>query len=510
MIAYVKKMTLILVGLFVVFISYGQTVDIDLDVTMFKSYGVWKKDSVVKLKQFVHQTQSGPDGSVYEAFYLKDDEGNIVDISSKASSSFYFHYENTQDLWDACVITGVLNSLVKNGFNYDLRREMENDALDYIQTIKKYNLELNDPYLETYIYSLIAKIAPAYMVDCRPGSVNLIIQQNPSINACCYPNGTIVLNTGLLAALHSEDELVAILSHEIAHFVLDHSVQNVIQAQKRQQRAEFWAALATGLTAVAEGAVAATSDYYIPGAATLGVAVLSTNIASAVIDRLGMNYNHQQETDADMMAIEVLRILGYNENALATALSRLEKEYIQERNNAMYINSYSHPSLIGRINDAGKPIELRDCKFEQIISFAVSNVAMMKYSDRRFRQCIPYVAQNIENHVATSDDYLLKANCLLSMKNDVDSNNEALALINHAKLIDDSNINVYKAEIIATLRLDEKAKALELLDNYITILDSYDLSIIHSDNYWDNVMTFVTSEKQWASQMKIKLNGMQM
>ena len=97
--------------------------------------------------------------------------------------------------------------------------------------------------------------------------------------------------------------------------MLDHSVQNVIQAQKRQQRAEFWAALATGLTAVAEGVVAATSDYYIPGAATLGVAVLSTNIASAVIDRLGMNYNHQQETDADMMAIEVLRILGYNENA---------------------------------------------------------------------------------------------------------------------------------------------------------------------------------------------------
>ena len=46
-------------------------------------------------------------------------------------------------------------------------------------------------------------------------------------NVYMYSNGTMVIHTGLLSALHTEDELVAILSHEIAHFVLDHSVQNV-------------------------------------------------------------------------------------------------------------------------------------------------------------------------------------------------------------------------------------------------------------------------------------------
>jgi hypothetical protein len=302
--------------------------------------------------------------------------------------------------------------------------------------------------------------------------------------------------------------LVAILSHEIAHFILDHSVQNVIAAEKRQQRAEFWAALATGLTAVAEGVIAANNEYYVPGAATIGMAVMSTNIATAVIDRLGMNYNHQQEEEADQLAKEVLEILGYDKNALATALSRLEDEYIKERNNAMYITSYTHPALINRIGRAGTPVGTREKEFEQIISFAVSNVAMMKYSDCRFRQCLPYVCQNIENNVGTTDDYLLKANCLLSTKNDEESNQEVMTLISQAKAIDENNINIYKTEIIATLRLGDKNAAIELLNNYIARLDSYNLDEIKSDQYWDTVREFIYSERRWAKQMSLKLSGM--
>ena len=386
---------------------------------------------------------------------------------------------------------------------------MEDDALEYIQKVKNYGLEFNDPYLESYIYSLVAKIAPTQLIDGRPGSINLLIQENPTLNAGCYPNGTIVLNTGLLAALHSEDELVAILAHEIAHYVLDHSVQNVNAMLLRQKRAEFWAALATGLTAAAEGYAASQNAYYVPGAATMSMAILSTNIALEVVERLGMKYNHEQENDADKLAIEVLKILGYNENALATALTRLEGEYVKERNNAMYINSYTHPALIERINNAGKVLDYQDEKFEEIISFAVSSVATMKYSDRRFHQCLPYVNQNIKNGVATADDYILKANCLLSTKNVVASNQEVLELISIAKQLDADNINIYKTEIIATLRLNNKPKALELLNLYITTLDSFNLDNIKSDNLWEKLRDFIIFEKNWAEKMIIKLSGMQ-
>lgn len=492
-------------------ITFGQSFDLNLNAIMLRNNGVWKKNSEVNITKFVHETKAleeGMNNMQEELFYLVDNNGQKVNINSKVDDCFKFKYDNIQQMWDANIIMNVLYKLKKKGFQYDLRTEMENDALEYIQKVKNYNLELDDPYLKAYIYSIVAKIAPTQLIDGRPGSINLIIQDNPSINAACYPNGTIVLNTGLLAVLHSEDELAAILAHEIAHFVLDHSVQNVNAAIARQKRAEFWAALATGITAVAEGYAATKNDYYVPGAATLGMAVLSTSIASEVIDRLGMKYNHEQENEADKLAVQSLKILGYDENALATALSRLEREYITERNNAMYLNSYTHPALVERINSAGTPSKEKSKEFEQIISFAVSNVAMMKYSDCRFRQCMPYVTQNIENNVATTDDYLLMANCLLSTKNDAANNQKVITLINSAKMLDNKNINIYKTEIIATLRLGEKTKAIDLLNQYISTLNSYPLENVKSHASWDKLNNFITNERSWASKMIIKLKGM--
>ena len=75
----------------------------------------------------------------------------------------------------------------------------------------------------------------------------------------------------------------------------------------------------------------------------------------------------------------------------------------------------------------------------------------MKFEDRRFRQALPLVDININNGVATAEDYILKANCLLALYNNEQSNNEVLKLIAKAKEIDASNINVYKAEILGNL-----------------------------------------------------------
>lgn len=500
----------ILVLFFVLAINcaYGQTFDIDLSATMIKSNGPWKKGCKVHLTKFVHDVEVKFDTSnttTTDLFYLEDDKGNRVNINSKVDDCFEFEYKNAQDFWDASIITNVLYQIKKNGFQHELRIEMENDALQYINEIKSRGLELNDPFLYTYIYGLIAKIAPFQLIDGRPGNINIIIQENPTINACCLPNGTIIINTGLLATLHSEDELVAVLAHEIAHFILDHAVQNINAAIARQKRAEFWNGLLTGLTAVAEGYISYKTGYYIPGGATLAMAAISTSIASKVIDRLGMNYNYKQEEEADKYAYYILETLGYNRYALSTALTRIKMEYINDRNNAVYVNSYNHPALIKRIMRLGSPNLICDKNFEQIISFAVSSVAMMKYSDGRFRQCLTFVNQNIKNGVATADDYILKANCLLSTRNDEASNQEILLLIDQAKMLDYKNINIYKTEILVTLRVNDKAKAISLLNSYIELLNNYNTpNIIH-----DKTINYILLEKKWSKDMFVKLKGMQ-
>ena len=387
---------------------------------------------------------------------------------------------------------------------------MEKDALEYISKVKAYGLEFNDPYLENYIYSLIAKIAPVTIVDGRPGNVNLLILEDATLNACIYPNGTLVINTGLLSALHSEDELVAILSHEIAHFILDHSIDNVNKNKARQKRAEFWAALATGVAAVAEGVVASQNKYYVPGAATLGVAMMASTIASNVIERLGMKYNQDQEYEADNLAIQILTLLNYDKNALATALNRIEDQMLIERSNAMYFASYTHPALIERINKAGKAQKDISQQFEKEVSFAVTSTARMKYEDRRFRQALTYATQNIENQVATAEDYIIKANCILALRNDMQSNTQVIELINTAKSLDPTNINIYKAEILANLRLKDRNKASDLLNSYHSKLEEMrsQLNEIKSGVFWETTNRFINVEQEWSNRMRIKLQGM--
>ena len=148
--------------------------------------------------------------------------------------------------------------------------------------------------------------------------------------------------------------------------------------------------------------------------------------------------------------------------------------------------------------------------FEKLISFAITNVASMKYEDRKFRQCLPLVSQNIENGIALADDYILKANCLLAMQNTEQSNLEVLQLISIAKSLDETNVNIHKTEILAHLRLNKKEEAMTLLSDYIGIISSMNeqLNAIESDNTWDRYKSYIGNEKKWAKQMLIKLRGM--
>ena len=141
----------------------------------------------------------------------------------------------------------------------------------------------------------------------------------------------------------------------------------------------------------------------------------------------------------------------------------------------MIIKKYKIPSFVPAypVHKLGNPEDIANQRFEQEISFAVTSTARMKFEDRRFRQVLPLVDQNINNGVATADDYILKAHCLLSLNNDSQSNTEVLDMVNMAKSLDESNINIYKAEILANLRLEKHTVVQELLSQYIQRLKSF-------------------------------------
>lgn len=484
----------------------AQTYEIGFDAKVLKNYSIFKKGTSIHVDSMKHELNFDLNDIPQHSYTLYTSTGSVK-VKEKLEKVLDVDYRNAQNFWDAQVIFNVLEDLTKTGTQENVRAEMESDVLEYIGRVKRNGGDFKDPFLESYIYSIISKLSPNILIDGRPGVVNLLILSGSTANAFMFPNGTLCITTGLISLLHSEDELAAILAHEIAHFVLDHSVQNYNKMKRAEKRAEFWAAFATILTGVAEGVAAAKNPYYKPGLATLAVAVAASQIANELCKRWGMAYSRKQESEADDMAKDLIKILGYDSNALSTALSRIEESMKQERSIEMYFAS-DHPSLIERIGKAGTPSSKVDKHFERIISFAVSDAATLKMEDRRYRQALPLLNQNIDNNVGTADDYIQKANCLLYMKNDPQSYAEVDRLISEAKKIKPHNINIYKTEIIASLRQNKYSDGRALLESYRENL----LSMLKPNENIPELernrrYNFVQSELTWTDDMAQKLKA---
>jgi predicted Zn-dependent protease len=54
-----------------------------------------------------------------------------------------------------------------------------------------------------------------------------VVFEDPSINAFAMPGGKIGVNTGLLYLVESDDELAAVMGHEVAHVLLEHANQRM-------------------------------------------------------------------------------------------------------------------------------------------------------------------------------------------------------------------------------------------------------------------------------------------
>ena len=479
--------------------GYAQKVyQVDLSAKVLKDYKSFKAGTYIEFSQVIYnKVMEVYEGNVsYRREYHIRAGDELIPIANKFKNYFSFEYNTLQNIWDAEIINNLYPVQKKKGFQKELRFEIEQDAIEYMNRLRAEGVLYNDPYLENYIYGLIAQIVPERFIDGREIDINLMILNDNALNMGIFPNGLLMISTGFLSCLHSEAELVAVLSHEIAHLVLDHHVQNVNKEISRKNRAEFWSALLTGATAVIEGVAAANSNY-VPGVATMGMALLSASVASQVIDRLGMKYNLEQEREADRLAKYVLDMLQYDTNALATALFRLQEVEENHGYDKIYFASYSHRELIKRINAVGEVSPLRDVDFEKKLSFVITNVARNKYKEGHFKETIALVEQNIDNYVAVSEDLMLKANCLLSLYNNERSNNEALALIHLAKDLAPSDINIYKAEILAYLRLNDRDTAFRLLQEYD--------SILANASCWS--VNLLCSEMEWSRDMKIKLEG---
>lgn len=407
----------------------------------------------------------------------KNKEGAPLTFSYRRLDKFTCNDIDNRDMvWNKNLLFNeTLVNLLLKGYQYDIRDELNTDAVEYINSLYNADRFYEDEYFEDYLYVLTNKIHDGILKDRRPGNIFIKILKDPEPNAFTLPNGCIILSTGLLSTIQSEDELIGVLAHEVAHFAMDHHILNYNQALDRKKRAEFWAAFATVVAASADVYLAANNENYIPGILTYSAAIGSTIISKEITERLGIKYSQQQELQADNAAKEILQTLQYNKEGLSVALSRIRTYCVLTGNYLALSGEGTHPSLDSRVDALGQPTNydaFTQATYLKKVSFINSYNALIELESFAHQLAAnELVNRNIENNVATETDYIIKAIITRRLSNTKESNEKVLDLLNKAKSLNiNTPLQLYKEEAITYLRLDRKADAKKSLQTYLNAL----------------------------------------
>lgn len=438
-------------------------------------------------------------------------DGKEREIESQWLDRILFKPENIKQFWQVKAIqNGVYDNLLREGYQFNLRKELEDEALEFLAFIENQNMVFNDSYLESYLHSLVYRIYPGSLADGRPGILNVKILKDVSPNALMFPNGTLLITTGLLSTIQSEEELIGVLAHEVAHFVLDHSVININAVKERQRRAEFWAAFATGVAAALDIYAAGLNEYHIPGTLTLNTAAIAYSIAASTTQRFGLQYSRSQERVADKCAADLMSFIKVDPTALSSALGRIKQYAILSGNYHAISGEGSHPALESRIAALGRPSRyFSDVSYDRKISFVNSFNAVLAYNQRHFETAGSLINRNINASVAVEEDYVILAAVTMKMFDTDEKNLEALDLINMAKTLNVyPTINLPKQQAIALIRLGRNAEAKKSLEAYLESLNIHwsELNNIRDESHNTALRRFLIEEDKWARKMIHKVS----
>ena len=135
---------------------------------------------------------------------------------------------------------------------------------------------------------------------------------NNSPNAFALPGGKVGINTGIFSVAKNQDQLAAVIAHEVGHVVSNHHDERVTRQMGAQAGLGIVGAILG--SAYGQGAAQATSQF--GGAAVQGLFLLPNN--------------RVQETEADIVGQQLMASAGFNpqqavglwENMIAASSTR--------------------------------------------------------------------------------------------------------------------------------------------------------------------------------------------
>jgi len=190
---------------------------------------------------------------------------------------------------------------------------------------------VDDPLIQDYVETLVYRLAESSELQDR--RLEIVVVDNPTINAFAVPGGVIGVHDGLLLKAQSEAQCASVLTHELAHLSQRHFSRGV-EAQQNARIPSLGGLLA-GMVLVASGAGDA------------GMAAIAGTQAATQQNQLRYSRRHEQE--ADRIGIKNLASAGMDPSAAAQMFTSMQRASPGRRPPEFLL---THPLTETRIADA--------------------------------------------------------------------------------------------------------------------------------------------------------------
>ena len=208
-----------------------------------------------------------------------------------------------------------------------------------LRELRNYGYLLDDPLVNDWLSTMGTRLGSN---SAQPQQkYTFFMMKDRQINAFATLGGYIGMNAGLVLTAEREDEVAAVLSHEISHVTQQHVLRGVERAQRDQ------IPILLGMLAAVIAAQQAGSNS--SGDATM--AAITSGMG--LMQQRQINFTRSNESEADRLGIRTLARSGYDVDAMAGFFERMSAA--MRGNEGGYSTPdflRTHPVNITRISEA--------------------------------------------------------------------------------------------------------------------------------------------------------------
>ena len=187
----------------------------------------------------------------------------------------------------------------------EVNASAEKEYAQMMAEAKKKNALDRDPAQVQRVKNIVARLVPQTTVfrpDAKSWPWEVHVISTDEVNAWCMPHGKMAVYTGLIQKLNiTDDELAAVMGHEISHALREHTREQISQQMGTQA--------VIGLAG-----------------ALFGLGETAQNLGGMVANvTLNLPKSRTDETEADRMGVELAARAGYDPRAALSLWQKMEK-----------------------------------------------------------------------------------------------------------------------------------------------------------------------------------------